>query len=110
MSYVSTDDEEYERKRADADRVADLAAQFDPALADPVPAGWDGDRDVDQDKVWRLILAGAPPDAEEELRAGRLRWSLAGFDENGRGWVSVIRADTGEEIGGARVHWSAVAR
>ena len=106
---MSTDDEPYEQARQDADRTADMDAQFDPGLAEPVPAGWDPDRDVDQDKVERLILAGAPPDAADEIRSGRLRWSLSGFDEHGRGWVSVIRADTGEEIGGARVHWSTIA-
>jgi hypothetical protein len=107
---MSTDNEEYEGKRADAERVAELDAALKPALAQPVPADWDPERDVDRDKVWRLILADAPADVADEIRAGRLRWSLAGFDEHGRGQVSVIRADTGEEVGGAVCHWSAVAR
>ena len=107
---MNVNDEEYEAMRANAEREAGLAAELDPALRAPLPPDWDGDRDVDPDKIKRVLLAGAPADAAEEIRSGRLRWSLAGFDENGRGWVSVIRADTGEAIGGARVHWTGVAR
>jgi hypothetical protein len=105
----STSDEEYEAKRAEAERLADLDAQLDPRLAEPLPAGFDADRDIDTDKVERLILDGAPPDAADRIRAGELRWMLTGFDEDGRAKISIINAATGEEVGGVLAHWSAIA-
>jgi hypothetical protein len=103
-----SDDEKYEQARADADQMADMAAEFDPELAEPVPAGFDAERDVDRAKVEHLIFEFAPPETKAAIGAGELRWGLSGFDEKGWGWVSVFRADTGQEVGGARFHWSIV--
>jgi hypothetical protein len=105
-----SDDNEYERKRDEASQLADMEAQLEPGLAEPVPAGFDAERDVDLNKVEHLIFSDAPPEVRAAIRTGELRWGLSGFDGQGWGWVSVFRADTGEEVAGARCHWSAIVR
>jgi hypothetical protein len=107
---MSDDNEAYERKRDEADRLADMEAQLDPRLAEPLPAGFDAERDVDRDKVEHLIFSEASPEARAAIGAGELRWGLAGFDGKGWGWVTVFRADTGEEVAGARCHWKAIVK
>ena len=79
-------------------------------LAEPAPAGFAAGRDVDWDKVQHLIFSDAPPEARAAIRAGELRWALFGFDGTGWGSVSVFRADNGEEVAGARCHWSAIVK
>ena len=76
----------------------------------PAPAGFVAERDVDWDKVQHLIFSDAPPEARAAIRAGELRWALSGFDREGWGSVSVFRADNGEEVAGARCHWSAIVK
>ena len=103
---MSTDDDEFERMRVEAD----LDAQLDPRLAEPLPAGWDGDRDIDLEKVRQLIFAQAPPEGKAAILAGELRLALSGFDGDGRAKVHVIDAATGEVVGGVLTHWSAIAK
>ena len=105
---MSDDNEEYERSRDEANRLADMETQLEPGLAEPAPAGFVAERDVDWDKVQHLIFSDAPPEARAAIRAGELRWALSGFD--GRRSVSVFRADNGEEVAGARCHWSAIVK
>ena len=107
---MSDDNEEYERSRDEASRLADMETQLEPGLAEPAPAGFVAERDVDWDKVQHLIFSDAPPEARAAIRAGELRWALSGFDREGWGSVSVFRADNGEEVAGARCHWSAIVK
>src|SRR5439155_27373990 len=48
--------------------------------------------------------------ARAAIRAVGLRWALSGFDGTNWGSVSVFRADNGEEVAGARCHWSAIVK
>jgi hypothetical protein len=107
---MSDDNEEYERSRDEANRLADMETQLEPGLAEPAPARFVAERDVDWDKVQHLIFSDAPPEARAAIRAGELRWALSGFDGTGWGSVSVFRADNGEEVAGARCHWSAIVK
>jgi hypothetical protein len=107
---MSDDNEEYERSRDEASRLAGMETQLEPGLAEPAPAGFVAERDVDWDKVQHLIFSDAPPEARAAIRAGELRWALSGFDGTGWGSVSVFRADNGEEVAGARCHWSAIVK
>jgi hypothetical protein len=77
---MSDDNEEYERSRDEANRLADMETQLEPGLAEPAPAGFVAERDVDWDKVQHLIFSDAPPEARAAIRAGELRWALSGFD------------------------------
>ena len=101
-----TDDDSLKRT---IDAVQALARRK-PGLAKPAPAGFAAGRDVDWDKVQHLIFSDGAPEARAAIRAGELRWALSGFDREGWGSVSVFRADNGEEVAGARCHWSAIVK
>jgi hypothetical protein len=106
---MSDDNEEYERSRDEANQLAGMETQLEPGLAEPAPAGFAAERDVDWDKVQHLIFSDAPPEARAAIRASELRWALSGFDGTNWGSVSVFRADNGE-VAGARCHRSAIVK
>ncbi len=107
---MSDDNEEYERSRDEANQLAGMETQLEPGLAEPAPAGFAAERDVDWDKVQHLIFSDGAPQARAAIRASELRWALSGFDGTNWGSVSVFRADNGEEVAGARCHWSVIVK
>ncbi len=64
---MTDNDEAYEQARAD--QPADMQAQFD---AEPVPAGFDAELDVDPDKVEHLTFSSATPQSKAAILAGRV--------------------------------------
>jgi len=62
-----------------------LETQLEPGLAEPAPAGFVAERDVDWDKVQHLIFSDGAPEARAAIRAGELRWALSGFDRRAGG-------------------------
>jgi hypothetical protein len=99
---------DYGRQKAEAETLAAFEAGLDPALAEPAPA----DLEIDRNRVDIGIQAGlvGQPELRQAWEDGLLNYGLSGFDDKGWGQIVVFRSDTGEEVGGARVHWTAVAR
>jgi hypothetical protein len=77
----------------------------DPQRSDPAPVDFEADA-----KVIEAVLVGtfeeAYPDLVPEMRAGELTLTLAGFDAEGLADVTVFRRESGEQVFGARIHWS----
>jgi hypothetical protein len=99
--------DEFEQKRAEAEALAALESQVDPALAEPTPADLEVDRELMNRRI-QVELQHAPAEIREDWLAGRLSLALSGFDAKGWGWISVFRDTDGVELGAVKVHWSAL--
>lgn len=85
-----------------------MTEQPEPDLRSPAPP----DLTVNTDKIGRLLaetIEAESPELFDELMNGGLAWMLDDFDAEGWAHVTVIRRSTGEDVGGAECHWSAVA-